>query len=95
MAQWGFDPTRNPIWFLSKLMIEPDLQGRGLGRVLLGVIKQQIAARCGSKSQSCLIVLDCWAGNDKLRAFYEENEFKLHGVFGEHDYEIAVFVWRC
>jgi len=94
IALWGFDLATGPIWFLSKLMVEPGLQGQGLGRVLLGAIKRQIAAKCGSKSQHGVIVLDCWAGNDKLRAFYEENGFCVHGVFGEDGYEIAVFVWR-
>jgi hypothetical protein len=38
------------------------------------------------------VVLDCWAGNGKLRDFYTRAGFRLHGVFPEGDYEVAVFV---
>jgi RimJ/RimL family protein N-acetyltransferase len=35
-------------------------------------------------------VLDCWADNDKLRAFYAALAFRLHGIFDEKDDQIAV-----
>lgn len=38
-----------------------------------------------------MVVLDCWAGNEKLRSFYEGVGCSLVGVFPELEYEIAVF----
>ena len=76
-----------PLYFLSKLMIEPQMQGQGLGNLLLDATKEVVAKSGG------ILLLDCWAGNDKLRAFYTNAGFKLYGVFPVSDYEIAVFTW--
>jgi GNAT superfamily N-acetyltransferase len=90
LKAWGFDDTA-PLWWLEKLMIEPREQGRGLGRVLMAGVQAYVA----SQRPGATIVLDCWAGNDKLRAFYSETGFSLQGIFGEHDYEISVFAWTA
>jgi GNAT superfamily N-acetyltransferase len=90
----------NGIWYLHSLMLNPEFQGQGLGRVflrqLLSILELETNARDKSKEEvkGVSIVLDCWAGNDKLRAFYEAVGFKLLGLFPEEDYEIAVFAWE-
>ncbi len=76
-----------PLYFLSKLMIEPQMQGYGLGSLLLDAAKEVVAKSGG------ILLLDCWAGNDKLRAFYTTAGFKLYGLFPEGDFEISVFTW--
>ena len=91
LARWRLVDPRPAYWFLQKLMLEPDEQGRGLGASFLDSIKAHVAAATEGPGE---IVLDCWAGNDNLRAFYTRNGFTLHGVFGEGDYEIAVFTLR-
>jgi len=77
-----------PFWYLHALMLEPTEQGRGLGRRFIdGVLDlMRMAGRKGT------VVLDCWAGNAKLRRFYEAVGFKYHGDFPENDYQISVYV---
>ena len=87
LSGWGLDDPDLRLWHLHKLMIEPEEQGRGLGSILVDAVKEQVASRGGT------IVLDCWAGNEKLRDFYTRAGFRLHGVFPEDGYEIAVFTW--
>ncbi len=89
LAHWNLDGVECPIWFLEKLMIEPAEQGHHLGDLLLAGVKQVAA----SHPLHPTIVLDCWAGNEKLRTFYTRNGFRLHGVFGAGGFEVAVFVW--
>jgi GNAT superfamily N-acetyltransferase len=89
LARWGLDDSAYPLRYLHTLVIEPTMQGRGLGHVLLNGVKAAVAAQ-----GPAVIVLDCWAGNDTLRAFYARDGFHLHGIVAEADYEIAVFVWR-
>lgn len=91
LARWGLDDgdaAAYPLWFLHTLVIDPDAQGRGLGRVLLDGVKRAVA-----RDGPATIVLDCWAGNDTLRAFYANAGFRLHGVFPERGHAVAVFVW--
>ena len=89
LACWGLDDSTYSLRYLHTLVIEPTMQGRGLGHVLLNGVKAAVAAH-----GPAAIVLDCWAGNATLRAFYARDGFHLHGIFAEADYEIAVFVWR-
>jgi len=86
LAGWGLDAKQEQLWFLQKLMVEPEAQGRGIGRTLLDGTIAHIAGRGAGQ-----LVLDCWAGNTKLRDFYTEAGFRLHGVFPHDDYEVAVF----
>lgn len=78
-----------PCFFLHKLMLEPQQQRRGLGNLLLDAAKAHAAAVGGS------LVLDCWAGNDKLRSFYEAAGFCLLGIYPAEGgaFEVAVFSW--
>jgi GNAT superfamily N-acetyltransferase len=80
-AEWGIPSDGQ--WFLSKLMIDPARRGSGYGAALVRVLQ----------TQQRPIVLDCWAGNVKLRQLYEGLDFGLWGVFAEGDYQIAVYRW--
>jgi GNAT superfamily N-acetyltransferase len=86
--EWGLGGAAE-LWFLQKLMVTPEAQGRGIGRVLLDGALVQVADRGAEQ-----VVLDCWAGNAKLRDFYAVAGFRLHGVFPHYDYEVAVFIRR-
>ena len=68
--------------YLSLLCLHPDYQGKGLGKVLL-----QSAIENSTKN----IYLDCWAGNSKLKMFYESNGFKYIKDTKENDYFISIF----
>ncbi|KAE8441126.1 hypothetical protein EG329_005838 [Mollisiaceae sp. DMI_Dod_QoI] len=90
----------NRIWYLHSLMLAPELQGQGLGRAFLRQVLNilEVEMKIGDKGKEevkgGIIFLDCWAGNDKLRGFYEAIGFKSWGSFPEKDYEIAVFAWE-
>ncbi len=90
LGRWRLDDATLKPWFLHKLMLEPEEQGRGLGAHFLEGIKAYVT----SQQPGAIIVLDCWAGNDKLRDFYTRAGFKLHGVFPANGFEVAVFVYR-
>lgn len=75
--------SRNP----HSLMLEPDEQGKKLGLVFLEEVKRLMAPLSGT------IVLDCWAGNAKLRDFYQRAGFTGHGIFPVKDFEVMVFVF--
>jgi len=83
---WHLPAAQGPWWYLHSFMLEPEAQGKGLGLVFLDEVKHQMALFSGA------IVLDCWAGNAKLRDFYQRAGFTSHGVFGVEDYEVMVFV---
>lgn len=87
LQQWGLVSRKHFPWFLRKLAIEPDEQGRGLGYLFLNGIKSYISVQ----PQPAMIFLDCWAGNIKLRTFYTKAGFQLHGVYPADDAEVAVF----
>lgn len=91
LRRWGIEDSGRAVWRLRSLAIQPGSQGRGLGVRLLDGIKGLVGAR-----GPALIVLDCWAGNDRLREYYSRAGFELHGVFPSRagDYEVAVFTWR-
>jgi GNAT superfamily N-acetyltransferase len=82
---WGLSALPYPLWYLHALMLEPEKQGQGLGLSFLVGVKQLAIPLTGT------IVLDCWAGNAKLRDFYQRAGFTLHGIFPESDFEVAVF----
>lgn len=81
-------PGERRFWFLSRLMIDPALRGHRLGASMVRALQSQIAGTAGDG-----LVLDCWAGNARLQAYYADLGFRLHGVFDEADYQIAVMVW--
>jgi GNAT superfamily N-acetyltransferase len=90
LAAWGVEGDSAEVWYVSKVMIEPACQGNAFGQRLMQGVKDA-ASRHASPVR---LVLDCWAGNEKLRMFYTRAGFALQGVFREESYEIAVFTWR-
>ncbi len=86
ISAWNAVPAGHSAWFLYGLIISPAFQGHGLGRVLLdGICCQE------SFPAPVVLLLDCWAGNAKLRQFYLSAGFEFCGEFPEEDYWIAVF----
>jgi GNAT superfamily N-acetyltransferase len=86
-ASWGLEKVPSPLWYLHALMLEPAEQGKGLGLVFWeGVVRAM-------KDQKGTVVLDCWAGNSKLREFYQKAGFMYHGDFPENDYCISVYFY--
>lgn len=90
VTAWELDALPAPLRFLHSLMLEPSQQGKGLGKVLLDGVRELVAAEWHGRRGT--IVLDCWAGNAKLRDFYARAGFLLHGVFPSGEgYDVAVF----
>jgi len=85
---WQLRSLPAPLWFLSKLMLEPGEQSKGFGLDFLAEVKALVTPAAGT------ILLDCWAGSDGLRDFYRRADFTLHGVFPFpfEDFEVAVFL---
>ncbi|KAF2165075.1 hypothetical protein M409DRAFT_24463 [Zasmidium cellare ATCC 36951] len=78
----------SPWLYLHSIMLEPEAQGRGIGKSFVAEVVNKIASLhhdCG------ILFLDCWAGNQTLRRFYAEVGFTFTAVIPEEDYEIAVF----
>jgi GNAT superfamily N-acetyltransferase len=82
---WGLQTLPTPLWLLHALMLDPSEQGNGLGLTFLEGVKQLALPERGT------IVLDCWAGNGKLRDFYYRAGFTHHGDFPVKDFEVSVF----
>lgn len=88
LAAWGLDALPAPHWYLHALMLEPSQQGKGLGKRLLDGVRERVVP-----GQHGTIILDCWAGNHKLRDFYQRAGFLLHGVFPTSlGFGVAVFI---
>jgi ribosomal protein S18 acetylase RimI-like enzyme len=85
---WGVPSLPGPYWYMHALMLEPAEQGKHFGLTFLDKVLQLMK----TKYQFGTVVLDCWAGNTKLRRFYEKVGFKYHGDFPENDWEISVYV---
>ena len=76
-------------WVLHAVMIEPDSQGAGSGKIFL----REVLEKMGQESEG-VVLLDCFAGNKKLRAFYESVGFVLLREVPEEDYLVAVFTYK-
>ena len=76
-------------WVLHAVMIEPDSQGAGSGKIFLS----EVLEKMGQESEG-VVLLDCFAGNKKLRAFYESVGFVLLREVPEEDYLVAVFTYK-
>ncbi|KAH7332596.1 acyl-CoA N-acyltransferase [Rhizoctonia solani] len=81
-------PTRPDI-YLSSLIVHPDFQSQGLGR--------QMVLELQSLGKS--MALDVWAGNGRLKRWYEELGWRCVGTVEETDgdppetYDVAVYIW--
>ena len=84
-AAWGAQPP--DAGYLHALCVRRADAGRGLGAALLDYAGQRVA-EAGRE----WLRLDCWAGNDVLRAYYERHGFSPCGVTTEDDgFEVALF----
>jgi hypothetical protein len=69
-------------------MLEPSEQGKGLGMSFLNGVRDRVVP-----NRRGTIILDCWAGNHKLRDFYHRADFHLHGIVPTPlGFDVAVFV---
>lgn len=78
----------SPWLYLHSIMIDPELQGSGIGITLVSEVVEKIASVSPTEGT---LFLDCWAGNERLRRFYSNVGFDFAAVIPEDDYEIAVF----
>lgn len=81
---WGERPP--DAGYLHSLCILREFAGLGIGASLLDDAGQRVA-EAGRK----WLRLDCWAGNDVLRAYYERQGFTLRAIAKEDDYQIALY----
>lgn len=71
--------------YLYQIAILPEFQGKGYGQAIIDW------AFGYARETKISLYLDCWAGNEKLKCFYQENGFHYEGDFPEEDYYISVF----
>ena len=74
-----------PWRYLHSIMLEPDLQGQGVGLKFFADAMHHLEPAGGT------LFLDCWAGNDKLRDFYHRAGCNLLAVIPKDDYQVALF----
>lgn len=83
---WGL-PIKGPEFYLSKIAIAVELQGKGYVQHVFTYLTD-FQRKTGST-----IYWDCWAGNQKLQAIYQQyGDFV--GVFPEENYKVAIFAIR-
>lgn len=75
-----------PWHYVHSIMLEPEFQGCGTGVPFFQDVIKCLEPLGGT------VLLDCWAGNDKLRDFYERAGCRYVATLPENDYEIAVFI---
>lgn len=85
VRKWKVQKFPGPFWYLHAFMLAPQEQGKRLGLDFLAGVRRLVTPTSGT------IFLDCWAGNEKLRDFYQRAGFTFHDVFAEQDYKVAVF----
>ena len=84
VSVWGEQP---PIaGYLHALCVRRADAATGLGAALLDYAGQRVAA-----AGHDWLRLDCWDGNDVLRAYYEGLGFTLRGLAEKHDYSVALY----
>ena len=83
-ADWP-GPAKDAM-YLSSLVVARFAAGTGLGTHIFAACAE--AAR--QRGKSCLR-LDCWDGNDFLKAYYQREGFRLLQAVQEHDYFVRLF----
>ncbi|HEU0027906.1 MAG TPA: GNAT family N-acetyltransferase [Ktedonobacterales bacterium] len=81
---WGERPP--DAGYLHALCVRRADAGTGLSAALLDYASQRVAT-----VGRAWLRLDCWAGNNALRAYYERQGFSLYAVVEEADYYIALY----
>jgi GNAT superfamily N-acetyltransferase len=84
LNEYLVEPSSN---YLYQIAILPGYQGKGFGQGIT------FWAREYANGLGKPLYLDCWAGNQKLKRFYQENGFDYVGDFPEENYYISVFRW--
>ena len=74
--------------YLYRIAVHPDVQGTGVGEAIWAWVKAY------AEHENKTVYLDCWAGNEKLKAFYSKAGFTHLGEFPEEDYQISVFRYK-
>ena len=74
--------------YLNQVAILPKYQGKNLGSKITA-----FAQKMANQAKKDLYV-DCWAGNGKLKAFYNRNGFELLGDYPEADYFVSIFKYK-
>ncbi len=75
--------------YVYKLVVARALAGRGVGLALLRDCESH-TARSGRE----FVRLDCWSGNDRLRAYYADNGYLDCGAAEDHGSRVARFEKR-
>lgn len=70
--------------YLFRLLIHPFYQDKNMEEHIFKYVKHQYKKKDH-------VLLDCWAGNEKLCQFYREHDCQFIGDFPTLDYKISVF----
>jgi ribosomal protein S18 acetylase RimI-like enzyme len=84
---WGDDPL--PALYLHTLAVGRERRARGSGPEML-----RSAARTAAQQGCAVLRLDCWAGNGRLRGYYEDAGFRHVGDI-DIDHGDGERTWRC
>lgn len=71
-------------YYLYRLVIHPFYQDKDMAKHIFKHVRKRY-----NRKQP--VLLDCWAGNEKLFEFYRKHECNFLGDYPEKDYKISVF----
>jgi RimJ/RimL family protein N-acetyltransferase len=74
--------------YLYQIALLPKYQGSNFGAEIIGFACSLV------KQNEKTLYLDCWSGNEKLKAFYSSNGLTYEGDFPEDDYMISIFKYN-
>ncbi|KAK4631558.1 hypothetical protein CLAFUW4_03180 [Fulvia fulva] len=77
---------QKPLLFLYWVMLEPS---QGIGSSFIEEVLNGM--RSNGHNNGTPLLLDCWAGNTKLRTFYTHLDLTFAAIVPQEDYEIGVF----
>lgn len=69
--------------YMYRMIVHPFYQGKNMTHFMFKHIKKE--------HKKNHVLLDCWAGNEKLSKFYIDNDCLFLGDYPEKDYKISVF----
>jgi GNAT superfamily N-acetyltransferase len=69
--------------YMYRLLVHPFYQGKDMTHHMFKHLRKEFKKKP--------VLLDCWAGNEKLSSFYKDNDCLFLGDFPEKDYKISVF----
>jgi len=81
---WTNENNNNQL-YLYRIAVAPLVQGKNIGKNICNWVQSV------SKQNYKTIYLDCWAGNVKLKNFYQSVGFEYLDDFQEEDYFVSVF----